>query len=251
MGLSKLYLTFILCCIVRTIMADPSDLDTMLTRFPRAAQAAANTEAFWVEKCKTVADAFPPEQLFIRAYKEEKKLEIWGGNPAGFVLLKTYDICTVPGVPGPKIRQGDKQVPEGFYMIDSINPDSEFHLSLRINYPNAADTVRSREEKDPGGDIFIHGDCYSVGCLPMEDAPMEEIFWIVVRFLNRYADKKVRVLVLPFDLQDAQKYAWYTVKYPQWTSFWDSLKNIDFYFSEMAELPDVFVNEEGQYQIRY
>src|SRR5690554_1026599 len=128
-----------------------NNIDTLKMEFPRVQQASENTQAYLEELVESEGLNLPLQHLFIRAYKAEKKLEVWGGNEEELRFLKTYPIIRIPGKLGPKIKQGDRQVPEGWYKIDSINPKSSFHLSLRLNYPNKADSIRSRKEKDPGG----------------------------------------------------------------------------------------------------
>lgn len=227
------------------------DIDSLKVEFPRVQQAAQNTQPVLEKLAADQELLLPLQHIFLRAFKEEKILEVWGSNANEWKLVKRYEICTIPGKPGPKIRQGDRQVPEGWYKIDSINPNSSFHLSLRINYPNAADSVRSRNEKDPGGDIFIHGDCYSVGCLPIQDAPMEEVFWLTIQSLYAFPHCEIPVLILPFDLNNDEKYTRYTKDFPQNLSLWEELKSIQLYFDELGILPNVQVNEDGQYLIEY
>ena len=195
------------------------DIDSLKIKFPRVQQAAINTQVNLEDLCKNQGLNFPPNHLFLRVFKEEKVLEAWGKDTTDWKLIKKYPICKVPGKLGPKIKQGDKQVPEGWYKIDSINPNSDFHLSLRINYPNRADSIRSQNELDPGGDIFIHGNCYSVGCMPIEDEPMEELFWLVVQNLHANSLQDISVLILPFDLQNNEQYLKYTSKYSNLISF--------------------------------
>jgi len=102
--------------------------------------------------------AYPPREIFLRAFKKEKTLELWARSDQakGFTLITSYAICAASGSLGPKRRSGDRQVPEGFYTIDRFNPHSGFHLSLRIDYPNAADRILGRQGS-LGSDIFIHG----------------------------------------------------------------------------------------------
>lgn len=123
---------------------------------------------------------YPPAQLYLRAFKHESQLELWAG-PAQqpLVLVKTYPICARSGELGPKRQRGDLQVPEGFYVIDRFNPTSTYHLSLRVSYPNALDRAL-KTARDPGGDIYIHGSCVTIGCLPLEDGPIEELFVILL-----------------------------------------------------------------------
>ena len=105
----------------------------------------------------------PPDEIYLRALKQERQLEVWGG-PRGeaLKLIKTYPFCAASGELGPKRRQGDLQVPEGFYEVSSFNPWSDWHLSMKVSYPNASDQVLSDAEH-PGGLIYLHGGCASIG----------------------------------------------------------------------------------------
>lgn len=230
------------------VISRAEDLDSMLAMYPKAAQAASNTDAYWNQLLKEKGLSFPPVRLYMRVFKEEKEMEIWASNGTEpFTLIKTYEVCMIPGQLGPKIRQGDKQVPEGFYFIDTLNPDSEFHLSMRINYPNAADLIRSKDEKDPGGDIYIHGDCYSVGCLPMQDEPIEEIFWLVAKHQAFFPGNKIDVHIFPFRMETDRL----NDEANKWKSFWQQLKPEYDYFNLTFKLPAVSVDENGHYNPEY
>ena len=126
--------------------------------------------------------AYPPGAMLLRAFKGEDLLELWAGaSPRGpLTLVQTYKVCARSGGPGPKRKAGDYQVPEGFYSISTLNPYSSYHLSLQVDYPNAADRARGKKAgvKNLGGDIFIHGQCVTIGCLPITDGPIEELFVI-------------------------------------------------------------------------
>ncbi len=119
---------------------------------------------------------YPPEELYLRAFKEEKELEVWSG-PRGKALKRvaTYAICAASGELGPKREEGDLQVPEGFYEIKSFNPTSNFHLSMEVSYPNAADRVHGTKGK-LGGLIYLHGNCASIGCIAITDGPVEQVY---------------------------------------------------------------------------
>ena len=120
--------------------------------------------------------------MYVRVFKQERGLELWVRPVSGdrFALLRTYPICALAGVLGPKRIQGDRQVPEGFYTIDLFNPESSYHLSLRINYPNQRDRAASPRKHGLGGDIFIHGGCKSDGCIAINDQAIQELYWIAV-----------------------------------------------------------------------
>jgi murein L,D-transpeptidase YafK len=150
-----------------------------------AALANARVEA--VRKARTddvkklLADAglpAPVDVVYLRAFKEEKLVELWAGKKgAPLKLVKTYPVCAASGELGPKRKEGDLQVPEGLYEISEFNPGSNFHLSMKVSYPNASDRVRS-DAKRPGGLIYLHGNCASIGCIAIEDAPIEEVYLI-------------------------------------------------------------------------
>lgn len=120
----------------------------------------------------------PVESVYLRAFKEEKVVELWAGKKgAALTLVKTYPICAASGALGPKRREGDLQVPEGLYEVPEFNPGSNYHLSMKVSYPNASDRLRS-DAKKPGGLIYLHGNCASIGCIAIEDGPIEEVYLI-------------------------------------------------------------------------
>lgn len=123
--------------------------------------------------------AYPPKRLTLVGLKQEKALEVWvAGDDLRFVHLKTYPILAASGGPGPKLKEGDRQVPEGLYRIESLNPNSLYHLALRVNYPSPFDKAKAAAEgrTNLGGDIMIHGKSASVGCLAMGDEAAEDLF---------------------------------------------------------------------------
>lgn len=144
---------------------------------------------------------WPPRQLRLIGLKTERKLEMWAANEDGeFHLLKIYPVLAASGSLGPKRRQGDKQVPEGYYRLVYLNPASSFHLSLLLDYPNDNDILRegaSVELADLGDDICVHGSNVSIGCLAVGDAAIEEIFTLAA--LADY-DKR-DILIFPADFR--------------------------------------------------
>ena len=126
--------------------------------------------------------SWPPQSLYIRSFKYDRQLEVWVKNDNGdqYKLFKTYKVCMQSGTMGPKRVEGDYQVPEGFYYINEFNPNSKYHLSLGLNYPNASDKILSDTDR-PGGSIYIHGNCVSVGCIALNDASIEELFMLTAR----------------------------------------------------------------------
>lgn len=126
--------------------------------------------------------SFPPNKLSLIAFKDTKELEVWASNKDNvFQLITTYNIKAASGVLGPKLQEGDKQVPEGIYRIAGFNPNSAYHLSMKLNYPNTFDLKHAKQEgrTSPGTNIFIHGRSASIGCLAMGDTNIEKLFYLV------------------------------------------------------------------------
>ncbi len=114
-------------------------------------------------------------RILIRLFKEESEVEVWKQDTSGrFALLKTYPICRWSGELGPKIREGDRQAPEGFYTVrpGQMNPNSHEYLSFDIGYPNVYDRAYGRT----GGNIMMHGGCSSAGCYAVTDEQIAEIY---------------------------------------------------------------------------
>jgi murein L,D-transpeptidase YafK len=122
--------------------------------------------------------AWPPREIVLLAIKESRNLELWAKDGERWVHVYDYPIRALSGMLGPKLKQGDRQVPEGFYRIDKLNPNSNFHLSMELNYPNLYDRIQAgRDDRDNlGGDIYIHGNEVSTGCLAVGDNAIEDLF---------------------------------------------------------------------------
>src|SRR5688572_3429545 len=162
--------------------------------------------------------------IFIRAFKKEQKLEVWvkDRNQETHTLLHTYDFCTSSGVLGPKRKEGDYQIPEGVYSINHFNPLSNFYLSLGINYPNASDRILS-DPKTPGGSIYIHGNCVTIGCIPLTDDKIKELYVLAVEARNG-GQEKIPVHIFPARLSATELNS-LKLTYPTKTiSFWENLK---------------------------
>ena len=192
-----------------------------------------------------------PRALLLRVFKDERVLEMWAvASPGGpFVHVGDRPVCASSGGPGPKARTGDGQVPEGLYRVTTLNPWSRFHLSLRLDYPNAAD--RARNPGVPvsalGGEIFIHGDCVTIGCVPLGDEAIEEVYLAALETRSRGGE--VSVLVLParpgsarWDglMKDAS-----TVNGP----LWRSLARISERLDTSNRMPRVRSEADGRYSM--
>src|SRR5687767_309615 len=123
------------------------------------------------KRAAAVGVAYPPPALTLVGYKHERVLEVWARRGDGWALYRSYPVLAASGGPGPKLREGDRQVPEGVYRLTHLNPASSYHLSIRIDYPNEADRARAAEEgrSNVGGDIYVHGKAVSIGCLAIGD----------------------------------------------------------------------------------
>jgi murein L,D-transpeptidase YafK len=185
-------------------------------------------------------------RLCIRAFKQEELLEIWVAGDAGpFQLFDTIPIWLSSGHLGPKRQQGDGQVPEGLYTIDRFNPFSSFHLSLGINYPNLSDRIRSKG-KNPGGDIFIHGSCVTIGCIPLTDYHIKTLY--VLSVLARDAGQdNLEVHIFPFRLIEGFQNAY--AGHP-FLGFWQELQPMYLAFEQSKLAPMYYIDSQGRYLIK-
>ena len=188
--------------------------------------------------------------LFIRVFKEEAELEIWLRKGQNFALFRTYPICTYSGGLGPKLREQDEQSPEGFYIVQArdMNPNSRFHLSFDLGYPNAFDKTHGRT----GSLLMVHGDCKSRGCFAMARTPwpeaedneeaIEEI-WTLMAAAFRKGQPFISVHALPFRLTEKNLHKHRRSK---WTNFWRQLKD-GYDLFEMMRIPPVIGVTNRQY----
>ncbi|MFC6998765.1 L,D-transpeptidase family protein [Rufibacter roseus] len=190
-------------------------------------------------------------QLYMRAFKQEEVLEVWAKNKTdqNYQLLITYPFCSMSGTLGPKRQEGDLQIPEGYYFIDRFNPQSNFYLSLGINYPNAADKIKGKGRL--GGDIFIHGACVTIGCITITDDKIKEVYLLAAEAFNN-GQTKIPVHIFPARYSTTaytQLQQEYANKKPL-LSFWENLKGGYTYFEKNKKLPTVQVNAAGNYVFR-
>ena len=179
-------------------------------------------------------------ETFIRIFKAESELELWtrGEGEYEYTLTKTYPICAWSGRLGPKVKQGDRQAPEGFYWVDKsrLNPNSQFHLSFNLGYPNAYDRAHGRT----GDFLMVHGNCVSWGCYAMTDDGIEEIYGAIETSLNG-GQPFVRVHVFPFRMTEENMAAHAG---SEWSDFWANLKEGYDAFEGMGVPPDTIVRDK-------
>lgn len=171
-------------------------------KFPRVRKAYSNTEKTLKSLFDSLGQNYANFKLIITANKQKEKLYVYASSTENgtFEHIKTYNFCVLSGNLGPKRKEGDYQVPEGFYHISKFNPSSNFHLSMKINYPNASDKILS-DKKTPGGEIYIHGHCVSVGCIPITDAGIEELYVLCVE-ATAHGQQQIPVYIFPFAMDD-------------------------------------------------
>jgi murein L,D-transpeptidase YafK len=145
-----------------------------------------------------------PDHLTLIAIKDERTLEVWGEDPQGWRLIHIYPFTTTSGTLGPKLRQGDLQIPEGLYRIEYLNPNSAHHLSMKVSYPNDFDRRMARRDDrtNLGGDIMIHGGAASIGCIPIGDPAIEELYHLV----SEVGRTRVEVLIAPTDFRRGNEF---------------------------------------------
>ncbi len=178
------------------------------------------------------------DPIYIRIFKNSSELELWMRKGKRFILFRTYRICDYSGYLGPKLREGDKQSPEGFYSvgIDQLNPWSNFHLSFNLGFPNKYDRAHSRT----GSALMIHGRCSSAGCYAMTDSRMGEIYTIAAHAISS-GQQFFSVHIFPFEM------TWENLaahNKSEWIFFWENLKEGYDFFQEHGFPPFVGVEDK-------
>jgi murein L,D-transpeptidase YafK len=207
---------------------------------------------------------WPPQQVFLRAFKSGEgpddagAVELWASDKKSgpLTLIKSYPACAKSGGLGPKRRQGDLQVPEGFYTISKLNPQSTYHLALRVDYPNASDTIRGHDPAqggergvDLGGDIMVHGSCVTIGCIPLTDDVIEEVYLVVDAVFGK---RPVPIHIFPRRLDAAGLQALSTstpTSAATHRAFWAELAAGYAAFEASHVVPAVTVAKDGRYVV--
>ncbi len=175
--------------------------------------------------------------VFLRIFKEERELELWVGKGSAYQLFRTYPVVAMSGKLGPKLHEGDCQAPEGFYFVppSRMNPNSRFHLSFNLGYPNKYDRALGRT----GSALMVHGNKVSIGCFAMTDSKVEEIYALTDVAL-RNGQKFFRVHVFPFRMTERRMKE---AQSDQWYSFWKNLKEGYDFFEKTRIPPNVLVKD--------
>jgi murein L,D-transpeptidase YafK len=218
-------------------------------KYPRVRTAAKEKNEVLERWFRGKGVAYPPRAILLRAFKKEAQLELWATDAENkpYVLVHEYRICTSSGTLGPKRRFGDEQVPEGFYDLDWFNPQSNFYLSLHINYPNAADRILG-SRRNLGGDIFLHGNCASIGCIPITDDGIKEVYWLAV-LVHNHGQPHLPIHIFPSRLTDDgfKALAATHQNAPALLAFWNNLKQGHDFFEKNHRLPRIQTRADGTY----
>ena len=219
---------------------------------PRPAEAIARKQDTLQKQFAAKKLVWPAKYIYIRSFKYDSQMEVWVKNDIKdpFQLFKTYKICALAGTLGPKRMAGDFQVPEGFYYINEFNPKSNYYLSLGLNYPNVSDRILS-DSLQPGGDIYIHGSCVTVGCIPITDGQIDELYILAAHAKDAGQDFiPVHIFPIRYNVKRSSDYLNKLAKDdPSLKQFALRLEDAFDYFEKYRQLPVIMTNERGDYVV--
>jgi murein L,D-transpeptidase YafK len=221
----------------------PAPVSAELPGPQRAAAAVARTLPIIAPRLRALG-ARAGDPVFMRAFKAEKVLELWiqprGRGP--YVRFAAWPICATSGVPGPKLAEGDRQVPEGVYAIpaSAMNNASDYHLSMDTGYPNAYDRALGRT----GSEIMVHGRCASIGCLAMTDPVIDQV-WTLVDAAHKSGQSAVPIHIFPFMMNNRTLAAQSTSPH---FAFWSDLSRVYLAFERSRSVPQVSM-ADGRYLV--
>lgn len=244
----RIFLVLIFILMTEELISQTSFKDSQM-KYERVKTAYKEKEKTVKKNLETYNINLKKLEILLIAYKKEKKLQLWAKEKGKDVYQKiqTYNFSAFSGELGPKRKQGDYQIPEGFYFIERFNPMSNFYLSLGINYPNQSDKKKSRT-KDLGGDVFIHGDNVTIGCIPITDEKIKELYLYAVEARNN-GQQKINVAIFPSELDDKgfKKLQNDYASEKKLLNFWSNLKEVYDYFQSKKQFPKISVDENGDY----
>ncbi len=246
---------FILCTAV--VFSVSAQAQTSYTSFidlqrtyPRPGNAILRKQDMLQKQFEEMGLVWPAKYIYIRSFKYDGQLEVWVKNDRRdqFKLFKSYKVCAMAGTLGPKRMQGDFQVPEGFYYISEFNPNSNYYLSLGINYPNQSDKLLA-DPLHPGGDIYIHGNCVTVGCIPVNDQQMEEIYILAAHAKSLGQDYiPVHIFPIQYGNKKAVDYLKNLTKTDaRLAAFSENLEKVYDHFEVTHQLPIIMTDSRGNY----
>ena len=216
----------------------------------RPANAMSRREDTIQRQFESKGLVWPAKYVYIRSFKFDSQMEVWVKNERkeAYKLFKTYKVCALAGTLGPKRMEGDYQVPEGFYYINEFNPKSTYHLSLGLNYPNLSDKILG-DPVNPGGEIYIHGSCVTVGCIPLTDPMIEELYIITAHAKDQGQDFiPVHIFPVKYNVKKSIEYLDKSLKDDSaLKKFSSELEDAFYYFEKNKQLPVVMISDNGDY----
>jgi len=240
-------LTPLILLLLALPLCSQSQFEKEQLRYKRVKQAKKEKDNSLKYYFESKGLEYEVQNIYLRAFKQEKILELWIQQDVeqDYFLLKEFLFCGSSGSLGPKKKEGDEQIPEGFYYINKFNPTSDYFLSLRLNYPNPSD-LRRADKSRPGSGIFIHGNCITVGCIPITDEGIMELYWLTVKAKGA-GQEFIPVHVFPFkyDHLNYGDHEYYND--PKLHEFWDNLEEGYFYFNQKRRPPFVHIKDDGTY----
>ena len=249
--MKQLFFTTVFVVAVNMLYAQYSFIDLQKTN-PKVAGVFKAREDTLQKQFAAAQLQWPPKQVYIRSFKYDSQMEVWVRNSSkdAFKLFKTYRVCALSGSLGPKRVEGDYQVPEGFYTVNLFNPKSTYHLSIGLNYPNASDALLSDSVK-PGGDIYIHGNCVTVGCIPITDNQVEELY-ILAACAKSAGQDFIPVHIFPIRFNNPKSFEYYSKVSKDdeaYRHFTSQIKEVYDYFEQFKRLPLISINKKGEYVV--
>lgn len=230
------------CLFAQSSFKDQQDL------WPRVRQARVDRQPAIDSLFNEAGISYPPRRILVVAFKREQSLQLWAkpDRQESFQLIRAYPFTAFSGALGPKRRQGDLQVPEGFYEITHFYPESPFHLALLVSYPNASDRILGYQPS-LGGDICIHGNAVTIGCIPIGDTAIEELYIMCVD--QKSSGRGIPVYIFPcamdsLGMADLKATAADDIKL---YAFWENLKQGYDRFTNSYQELKFRVNNKGRY----
>ncbi len=230
--------------------APPADFLSYQKSFKRVDDAFLHIESKLKGEFQEKSLVWPAKYMYIRSFKYDSELEVWVKQKPEdpYRRFKTYKVCALAGSLGPKRFEGDYQVPEGFYYINQFRPNSSYHLALGVNYPNASDRILS-DQKRPGGEIYIHGSCVTVGCIPLTDPMIEELYVLAAN--TRAAGQDfipLHVFPVQFKKDKSKGVIEDFLKiHPEYRPLAFNLEKVYYYFQTKKQIPNIVINGNGDY----
>ncbi len=234
------------------VLAGAQTFSQMQLRHERVRTAVDHSDSRLRSMFKEAGVSYPPKYVYWRAFKTEKELELWASDDPykPHKLIHTYEVCRLSGVLGFKAKEGDEQIPEGIYYIDRYNPFSNYFLSFRLSYPNGVDSFWGDRHR-LGGQIYIHGECATIGCLPMTDSIIQEIYWTSVQAQSYQGFiARIPVHVFPFrpeNKKEALKIDGWSGAYKQFEKRWANLFFAYHHFERKHFPAKGYHNKKGYY----